>query len=244
VSTLRIGNWFQGPTGSGQGGWTSQRFLAAVSACTDQPMTVSLAAAIPLEVDLEVHAVADDHSRWELRAPDGTTIMTASVWNPVFADTSPVSIADARAAHHRSSDVVGEHPVPACFSCGSLPGSMQVQAGPVDLSGADDRFATHWTVPDWAVDEAGVVDPGTRWAALACGAAFWVGWSREPRTALTVQYAVEERVPLTPGATYAVVGWSGDHDPEWDGRKRHGASAAFDAEGRCVARSVSFWVSV
>jgi len=71
-----------------------------------------------------------------------------------------------------------------------------------------------------------------------------VGWSREARTALTVQYAVEERVPLTPGATYAVVGWSGDNDPEWDGRKRHGASAAFDAEGRCVARSVSFWVSV
>jgi hypothetical protein len=60
---------------------------------------------------------------------------------------------------------------------------------------------------------------------------------------MTAQFAAEVNVPVEPGSTYALVAWSGAHDPEWDGRKRWAASAAFDAAGRCVARSTSFWVS-
>lgn len=246
--TIRIGGWFQGPTGSGQGGWTSQRFLAALSDLTDDPLTASIRAPIPLNVDLSIHASAPSDvtdQTWELRAPDGTVVMTACSWDPVFADTNAVSIDMARAARERFADTVVEHPVPSCFSCGQMPDSMKVHAGPLsDGDAVDDRFATDWTVPDWAVDARGNVDPGALWAAIDCCAAWWVGWSREHRTALTVQYAVEELHPIEPGATYALVGWGGDHHPEWDGRKRHGASAAFDADGRCVARSVSFWVSI
>lgn len=237
--TIRIGDWFQGPTGSGQGGWTAERFLAVIARHTDRPMTASIKAAIPLDVDLVV-VPGDD--RWELVAPDGTLIMVATEWQPRFADTAPVTIEAARAARRRFLDTVDEHPVPSCFSCGQLPDSMGVHAGPLD--DGSDRFATDWTVPEWAVDERGNVDPGPLWAAIDCCAAWWVGWSREQRVALTVQYAVEQVHPLRPGATYALVGWGGDHDPEWDGRKRHAASAAFDDAGRCVARSVSFWVSV
>ena len=235
---IRIGQWFQGPTDFGQGGWTAQRFLARIAEHTDRPMTVSIAAAIPLEVDL---AVAPRGDRWELVAPDGTTIMTADEWQPAFADTDAVAIHVARAARGRFLDTVVEHPVPSCFSCGRLPDSMGVHAGP--LADGTDRFATDWAVPNWAIAE-GNVDPGALWAAIDCCAAWWVGWSRERRVALTVQYAVEQLHPLEPGGTYALVGWGGDHDHEWDGRKRHAASAAFDAEGRCVARSVSFWVSI
>lgn len=237
--TIRIGDWFQGPTDSGQGGWTAHRFLGQVARHTDRPMTVAIRAAIPLEVDLRVVASGD---RWQLLAPDGRPIMDATEWEPAFADTDPVTLEAARGARHRFLATVDEHPVPQCFSCGRLPDSMGVHAGP--LADGTDRFATDWTVPDWAVDEHGHVDDGTLWAAIDCCAAWWVGWSRERRVALTAQYAVEQRQPLEPGATYALVGWGGDHDPEWDGRKRHAASAAFDATGCCVARSVSFWVSV
>lgn len=239
VTAIRIGDWFQGPTNSGQGGWTAQRFLAEVARHTDTPMTVAIRAAIPLDVDLSVVGGVD---RWELVDPEGTTIMVATGWDPNFADTEPVTIEAARGARHRFLDTVDEHPVPSCFSCGQLPESMGVHAGP--LADGTDRFATDWTVPDWAVDDHGHVDPGALWAAIDCCAAWWVGWSRERRVALTVQYAVEQLHPLEPGATYALVGWAGDHDPEWDGRKRHAASAAFDADGRCVAHSVSFWLSV
>ncbi len=239
ITTIRIGEWFQGPTGSGQGGWTSQRFLAAVSSVCSTPVTAAIRAAIPLEIDLAVRAIDDG---WALCAPDDTVVMTASVWAGTYADTEQVSVAAATAARHLFAEVVGEHPVPSCFSCGQLPGSMGVQGGPLD--DGTDRFATDWTVPDWAVGDDGHVDSGALWAALDCCAAWWVGWSREPRNALTVQYAVEELAPLEPGATYALVGWAGDNVAEWDGRKRHGASAAFDANGNCVARSTSFWVSV
>lgn len=242
---IRIGSWFQGPTGSGQGGWTAHRFLQRVAERTNEPLTSSIAAAIPLDTDLHViesDDLTDDTRQWELVAPDGSTIMIATTWEPAFSDTSPVTIEAARAARHRFIDTVDEHPVPSCFSCGQLPDSMGVHAGP--LGGEDDRFATDWIVPDWAVAADGTVDPGVLWAAIDCCAAWWVGWSRERRVALTVQYAVEQRHPIVPGATYALVGWSGDHDPEWDGRKRHAASAAFDAAGRCIARSASFWVSI
>lgn len=237
--TIRIGDWFQGPTNSGQGGWTAQRFLAAIARHADRPMTAAIKTAIPLDVDLTVVPHAD---RWELVAPDSTVVMVASEWEPAFADTPPVTVDAARAARRRFLDTVDEHPVPSCFSCGQLPESMGVHAGPLD--DGTDRFATDWTVPDWAVDERGDVDPGALWAAIDCCAAWWVGWSRERRVALTVQYAVEQLHPLEPGGSYALVGWGGDHDAEWDGRKRHAASAAFDADGRCVARSVSFWLSV
>jgi len=235
--TIRIGGWFQGPTGSGQGGWTAQRFLDAIG--EGRPLTAAIRAAIPLDVDL---SVAERDGHWELTAPDETVVMVAHQWDPAFADTTPVTIADAEAARQRFLATVDEHPVPSCFSCGQMPDSMGVHAGP--LADGTDRFATDWTVPDWATDRAGTVDPGSLWAAIDCCAAWWVGWSRERRTALTVQYAVEQLLPLEPGGSYALVGWGGDHDPEWDGRKRHAASAAFDRNGRCVARSVSFWVSV
>ena len=237
--TIRIGGWFQGPTGSGQGGWTAQRFLDAIATHDARPMTTAIRAAIPLDVDL---AVVSHDDRWELVAPDRTTVLVATEWEPVFAGTSPVTLDDARAARHRFLDTVDEHPVPSCFSCGQLPDSMGVHAGP--LGDGSDRFATDWTVPDWAVAADGSVDPGVLWAAVDCCAAWWVGWSRARRVALTVQYAVQQLHPLEPGATYALVGWGGDQGPEWDGRKRHAASAAFDASGRCVAHSASLWVSV
>jgi hypothetical protein len=116
---------------------------------------------------------------------------------------------------------------------------MHVHAAPI----GDDRVATDWTVPDWAVRSDGTVDTGALWAAADCCSAWWVGFTREPRVAYTVQYAVEELHQLEPGATYAIVGWAGDHDPEWSGRKRNAAAAVFDDDGRCVARSVSLWVA-
>jgi hypothetical protein len=229
---IRIGAWFQGPTGVGQGGWTAHRFTSRL----DQPVTTAIRAPIPLETDLAVRG-GDD--RWELVGPDGTVHMVADRWEPVFADTDAIEIGEAVHARRRFEDLVTDHPVPFCFSCGIQHDSMNVHAGPI----GDDRFATDWTVPDWAVGAGGRIDSGALWAAIDCCAAWWVGYSRERRVAFTVQYAVEELHPLEPGATYALVGWSGDANPEWDGRKRHAASAAFDAGGRCVARSVSFWVS-
>ena len=59
---------------------------------------------------------------------------------------------------------------------------------------------------------------------------------------LTVQFAVDIVEPLDPDGEYALVAWHGDHHPDWEGRKRGAAAALFDAAGRLVAQSRSFWV--
>ena len=93
-------------------------------------------------------------------------------------------------------------------------------------------------------DDAGTVDPGVLWAALDCAAAWYVSYSRAPRSPVTAQYAVEITGVIEPDTTYALVGWPGDHPDDWDGRKRHGAAAAFAPDGTCVARAVSFWIAL
>ncbi len=234
---IRVGSWYQGPTGTGQGGWTAHRFAERIR----EPVTVALRAPIPLDTDLTIVETGDEHDRgWELVTGDRAPIMLAARWDPSFPETEPVAIDEANAARARFGATVPEHPVPYCFSCGLQRDSMRVHAGPL----GDDRFATDWTVPDWAVRPGGGVDEGALWAALDCCAAWWVGYSRDARTALTVQYAVEVLAPLEPAADYSLVAWAGDDDAEWDGRKRRAASAAFAADGTCVARSVSLWVSV
>lgn len=238
---FRIGRRFQGPTGSGQGGWTAHRFEASVG----RPLQVSIRAPIPLETDLAVARESWDEAAWRLGLPDGgpagTPIMTGRPRGLLDVDTSPVSIDAAAAARRTFGQLVGDHPVPGCFSCGLLDDSMCVHAAP--LGDGTDRYATDWTVPSWALAVGGV-DEGVLWAALDCAAAWYVCRSRERRTAFTVQFAVDVLAALEVGETYALVAWSGGADDDWDGRKRCAGSVAFDREGKCVARSTSFWVSV
>lgn len=234
--TLRIGGWFQGPTGSGQGGWTAHRFTEQI----DQPVSTAMRAPVPLDTDLRINRDGDEWSLVDESGADPVTIMVARPWEPEFADTESVGVADARAARARFSQFVREHPVPYCFSCGVQHDSMNVHAGPL----GDGRFAADWRAPDWAIDSSGAVDLGALWAALDCAAAWYVSYSKEQRSPVTAQFAVEVTGPIEPDTTYSLVSWSGDRPAEWDGRKRHGASVAFGPDGTCVARSVSFWIAL
>lgn len=231
---IRVGEWFQGPTGSGQGGWSAHRLRLAAG----RPVTVAIRAPIPVERDLEiVDAPGDDG--WWLVDPAGpaTPVLEAAPWTPDVPDTDPVGIVDAALAGRRFP-YADPHPVPHCFSCGNQPDSMQVHAGPLD----DRRWATDWTVPWWAVKPDGTVDEGALWAAIDCTQAWYVGKGNSGEHGVTVQLAVEVVLPLVAGASYALVAWAGDYPAGWDGRKRGACGAVFDERGRCVARSRSFWV--
>jgi len=233
LTSIRIAHRFQGPSRTGQGGWSSARFEEAVG----QPLTVSIRKGIPLETDLPVIEV---EGGWEVRDGDDTILSAVPRTDP-FVDTTPVSIEAAIAAKGRfpaAHEIV--HPVPDCFSCGPIEASMGVHAGPLD--DGTGRYAVDWTPPAWAEND-GVVDPGVLWAALDCTTAWYICYSDGQRPAFTVAYGVEILAPIRFGETYAIVGWNGDYPAVWDGRKRGGASAAFDADGVCVARTRSFWVA-
>lgn len=237
---LQIDRRFQGPTGSGQGGWTAHRFVTAVG----RSLAVSIRAPIPLGTQLAVVHDSTEDEPWRLVAGGertDATIMTGSSAAPIDVSTSPVSLGAAAAARQGFAGLVAEHPVPECFSCGLGGDSMQVHAAPLD--DGTGRYASDWTVPDWAVSPQGV-DEGVVWAALDCAAAWYVCTSQGERTAFTVQYQVEMLAELTPGESYALVSWPGDAPDHWEGRKRRAASVAFAADGRCVAKSTSLWVAV
>lgn len=233
MTTIRISSRFEGPPGSGQGGFTAARVVEAIEA----PATVAFRSPIPLDQDLSLTQLADDH--WTLSDWAGTIVLDITAWEPVWATIQPISIEDAIAARRRFEYSPDNHPAHHCFSCGAQPESMHVHAGPL----GDGRYATDWTIPTWAADENGLVDPAVAWAAVDCTAAWFVGGSGGKKPAFTVQLAVEVLEPLIAGETYAVVGSEGDYPFEWDGRKRGACSAAFAADGTLVARSRSFWVA-
>ena len=237
MTSFRIGRRFQGPTGSGQGGWTAYRFAERIG----RDVEVSLRAPVPLDTDLFV-APDPAADRWVL-GPDrdgGAVVMTGVPAAPIDVETEPVTLDAARRAREGFGHLGSTHPVPYCFSCGLRHDSMRVHAAPLDR----DRFATDWTAPGWAAAADGNVDHGVVWAALDCASAWYVCQSRGERVAYTVRYSAEVSRPIRAGATYALVSWPGDAPADWDGRKRHAAAAAFADDGTLVARSVSLWVSV
>ena len=231
---IRVEQWFQGPTGSGQGGWTAHRLAEAIG----EPVTVSIRRPIPLETDLRVIALDDGWYLLDPAEPD-QPVLIATRWDAVHADTDAVSVAVAAEAGKRFP-LHDDHPVPVCFSCGHEPDSMQVHSGELP----NGRWATDWTVPDWAVDADGTVDEGALWAAIDCAQAWYAGNAGGRRHSVTVQLAVEVLVPLVAGATYALVAWNGTYPRDWDGRKRGAGGAVFAHDGTCVARSSSFWIAV
>lgn len=232
VSTIRIGRRFQGPSGSGQGGWTSALFERAVG----EPLTIAIKRPIPLETELAVEAV---DGGWEVHH-DEAVVLAGVPRTEGFVDTDPVPLSDAAIARQHfpaANDVV--HPVPDCFSCGPVETSMGVHAGP--LQDGSGRFAIDWTVPDWA--GTGRAGDALLWTAMDCTSAWYVGYAGSRRPAFTVSYAAEVERSLEIGETLAIVAWRGDYEAGWDGRKRGAAAAAFDADGKRVARARSFWVA-
>jgi hypothetical protein len=228
VSTVTIEPFFEGPAGSGQGGWTSRQFAEHL----DGPHSIALRHHVPLGEQLEV--VYGDSV--QLLHGD-VLIMEATPWVPDAVMTEPVSIADAAEARSRFIPFLDDDISMTCFSCGMQPGSMQVHGAAL----GDGRYATDWVVPEWATTS--LASSGALWSALDCTAAFYVCGSDGERMAYTVQYAVDQRREVAPGERVAIVGWNGDYEPVWDGRKRGAASAAFDADGEVIALARSFWVS-
>jgi hypothetical protein len=237
---LIIGRWFQGPTGQGHGGWAAAKLAERIG----EPMTVWFRAPIPLDEEM---TIVESVAGWECRHDD-RVVMDARPSTLVDLDTAVVSIDEAVQARARFLFGADDHPVPYCFSCGVQPDGMGVRAGPLSERGAthdgDERFATDWTAPAWAVADDGTVDPAVLWAALDCTCAFYVTCHPRIRLAVTASISVEIVRPVAPDETLALVGWRGDWEGEWDGRKRGAASTAFDADGRTVARARSLWIAL
>jgi hypothetical protein len=223
-----IARRFNGPPGSGHGGWSAGQAALLV----DGPVAeVTLRRPPPLETPLTVARRAG-----AALLLDGDDVVAEA--RPAELDVTgpaPVGIAEAAAAAERFA-WAHDHPFPTCFGCGperDPADALCLYTGPV----GDGRFAVPWTPPAWTGD--GEVDPHFVWAALDCPSSAPVhGTISSPVVLGRLAVALER--PVVVGAPHVIQSWL----ERSDGRKRHTAVALYTAEGerRAVGRAV--WVQL
>lgn len=216
---------FNGPPGSGHGGYSA----GLVAAALGPSATVRLAAPPPLDAGMTL-----EDTDFGVRLMHGDTLVAeARPGRPEIDTPSPVGIA---AAERAAESYVGlhDHPFPTCFGCGpEHPDGLRVFPGP---AGTDGLLAAPWTPsPDLA--DHGVVDSVYIWAALDCPSGFACIPPGSASVLATMTAEVE--APVHPGEPYVVTAWPISHD----GRKHRGGAAIHDASGTRVAVADTLWIT-
>jgi hypothetical protein len=223
-----IARRFNGPPGSGHGGWSAgQAGLLLDEPCAE----VTLRRPPPLESPL---TVLRRHGTAALL--DGDDVVAEA--RPAELDVDgpePVGIAEAAAAaQHFAWE--HDHPFPTCFGCGperDPADALCLYTGPV----GDGRFAVPWTPPAWTGDAE--VDPHFVWAALDCPSSAPVHGTISSPVVLG-RFTVALEGPVAVGAPHVIQAWL----ERADGRKRHTAVALYTAGGERRAAGRAVWVQL
>ena len=217
MTDLRIEPRFNGPPGSGNGGYT----CGLIADLVGEPTEVTLRQPPPLD-----RALRFDGARlW-----DGDALVAeAHAADVDVTAPEPVDFEDAVRAAQRYPGFE-RHAFPTCFVCGparSEGDGLRIFAGPI--SGRE-VFAAPWVAP---VDVA----PPLVWAALDCPGAIAVGFPDRGETLLGRFGARVERVP-EPGEPCVVVAWPLGED----GRKLYAGTALFSGAGEALALACATWI--
>lgn len=215
MTTLRIPSRFNGPPGTGNGGYVAG-LLADTRA--DAVVKVILRSPPPLEVPLRVADGGLFH---------GDALVAQSAPGE-FDRPAPQSVSASEAAS-ASSEYQGNELFGHCFVCGSLrPDGLRIEAGPV----GDGVVAAQWT-PDGTVP----VGAPLLWAAMDCPGGWSVPEMFERPALLGSMTAAVQDLP-EPGEECVVVGAL--HGEE--GRKAFTATALFGSDGRLLGRAEQVWI--
>jgi hypothetical protein len=219
---MQIPARFNGPPGSGNGGWSAGAFAVAAGARDDgSAFEVTLRVPPPLDIALTVAGGA---------VTDGETLIAeVAAVSDAGGGVAPASYEEALAAA-RAYPGLADHPFPTCYVCGpdrAEGDGLRIFPGRLP----DGRTAAPWTVPpDVAVE--------TMWAALDCPG----GWSAL-QTGTTYVLgriaAAVERLPA-PGAACVVVGEA----IALAGRKAMVNSSVYGADGVRLATARATWIAV
>lgn len=215
---------FNGPAGSGNGGYTAGTVAAAIDA-VEGGAVVTLRRPPPLDTPLRV-----EHSGDGAHVYHGTQLIAEA--SPSVVKEEPVPPVPYERALAVSVGYPGfaDHPFPSCYVCGPERGrgdGLRLFPGPLP----DGRTAAPWEVP---ADVSAV----TVWASLDCPGGWAVAAPGRPYV-LGRMAARVAAVP-TPGTECAVVGAV----ISTEGRKAHVRSALYDSTGTLLAQAQSTWIEV
>jgi hypothetical protein len=216
---MRIPARFNGPPGTGNGGWSAGTFAIAGGARPGgPPVEVTLRTPPPLDTEL---TLVDGVVR------DGSALVAEMM--PAAGDLTPVAAVDPESAAEASRHYAGftRHPFPTCYVCGpQRPDGLRIFPGPLP----DGRTAAPWIVPD-------DVDLSTVWAALDCPG----GWTalQSGRTYVLGRIAASVDLLPEPGSACIVVGEA----IEIAGRKAKVNSTVYAPEGHRIATARATWIA-
>jgi len=216
---LAIPARFNGPPGSGNGGWSAGAFAAAAGARVGGP-AVEVTLRVPPPLDTELTVVDGG-------VLDGETLVASLTGRdaPIPA-VAPIDLATAERAS-RGYPGFSHHPFPTCYVCGpQRPDGLRIFSGPLP----DGRTAAPWTV-------GAEVDLPVLWAALDCPG----GWTalQNGRTYVLGRIAVAATALPEPGSTCVVVGEA----VEFTGRKATVISSVYSAGGGLLASGGATWIA-
>ncbi len=229
---------FNGPAGSGNGGFVCGLLSEHVPGSDGHAVEVTLRRPPPLETPMET--VGDRDTVHLLHA--GTTVAEARVVEDDLGSVEGVAPERAAAAMADYAGLRG-HPFPTCFACGpdrADGDGLRIFPGPVEAG----LVASVW-VPHESTAESGDLLDGvhrcgtaTTWAALDCVG----GWSEDLEGRPCVLGRMAARVDAHPvvGEPHVVVGRLLGRE----GRRSMTASTLYDADGRVVGTARHTWVQV
>ncbi|QIK74412.1 hypothetical protein [Nocardioides piscis] len=237
---------FNGPTGSGNGGWTSGELAThLVAECPDNridgwpAIEVTLRQPPPLDTPL----LLEESDGVTTATFGGAVIATGRVVEHTISDVDPVGPDEARAAESAYAGHVS-HPFPNCFSCGpdrEEGDGLRIFPGPV----GDGRVAATWRphpslAEDWHtyVDATAHASVAATWAAIDCVG----GWASDLIGRPMVLGRITARVDTLPviGEEHVVVG----AEIQVEGRKTFTAATLYDSDHRVVASAEHVWFAI
>lgn len=216
---------FNGPPGSGNGGWCAGAVAARVGGTG--AVEVRLRKPPPLEEPMEVA----ERDGWTVALRGGEVVLQARpAAEPLPDPLEPVAPEHARAAAAAYAGF-GSHPFGHCFSCGTERAAgdgLRIFPGPV----ADGLVAAPWTPhPDHTSVEA-------TWSAIDCAGAWAAGIGERAM----VLGSMTARVVALPeaGAEHVVTGAVRRRD----GRRHHTATALRTGDGELLAAAEQVWFEI
>jgi len=213
-----IGTRFNGPPGSGNGGYSAGLFAAEKAG--DGSPEVTLRMPPPLDTPLTL-------AGGKVETPEGSVVAELLPADTITVTVPPIGYADAAQASAGYSGFA-EHPFPTCYVCGpERADGLRIFPGALE----DGTTAAPWTVPDDVT--APVV-----WAALDCPGGWAVIQSGRPWVLGRIAARVT-RVPA-PGERCVVRGALA----ETEGRKALVHTTLYDGSGDELARARATWIAI
>jgi hypothetical protein len=218
---MQIPARFNGPPGTGNGGWSAGAFAVAAGFTTGSgPYEVTLRRPPPLDTPLTVTDGA-------VHDPDGALIAQVTSAETAGEVVAPVAY-DQAAEVSAAYPGFASHPFPTCYVCGpERPDGLRLFPGFLP----DERSATPWVVPA----DAGIE---TMWAALDCPG----GWAalHTGRTFVLGRIAAQVNAVAEPGSRCVVVGCA----DTMDGRKAYTRSTVYAPDGTPLATARGTWIEI